>query len=647
MINELDRFPINLGTLGVTPYSGMTELELLNQYYIKINELVNFCNDTNILSNKALEFMEWCKNEGIPIETVKVVNEKILDGTLGRLINEVLLANINNKVDETKTELINKINTDIEKIKNENIRVIDEQLKVIGSNLESFNNKEIVKLSNSDFNVNVIDECNILKLVGSGLNNITGRKIIWNNKDKVHIKDINFNDMYGLFFYGCDIIKIENCTFTNFANVGIWAQDFKLVEIINCEFDNMGHGIARTSNERLYLGGAFSGNTGEKLIFKNNKVNKVRGQGAVQPVKIKEIYCDYNYFNKTDMRAFSLTQSGVITNGSVSFNIIENCGVYNTEPYNNGVGCNAIFGNGKTNLTVNNNIIKNVVENGIEIECLEICNNTIENTGLLQSTMPTPSTEGIWASAKKIINNTIVNAHQEPIRIANDSPIDIIISNNTLVKGENSQSDSAIASYGKGFNDSIINGNIIKGYKYVLYTTETLPNNFTGKTSFKNNATNNFKLKNGGHYPNLKIDGDLIINVPFITKESITKDEIKLGNVGTPTDTINGLQVTSINEYDEYIYKEISSKYDSSIIEVECQVMCEGSFGIRVVPYLNDEYDYSNSYSRDFESNGVSKKAHFTSVINYKKFKIEIVNRQYASGKIFTIKYFNIKYSEN
>ena len=131
MINNLDKFPINLGTLGVTPYKGMTELELLNQYYIKINELVNFCNDTNILSNKALEFMEWCRNEGIPIETAKVINDKILDGTLGKLINEVLLANINTKVDENKTELISKINTDIENLKNEkdeNVRVINEQL---------------------------------------------------------------------------------------------------------------------------------------------------------------------------------------------------------------------------------------------------------------------------------------------------------------------------------------------------------------------------------------------------------------------------------------------------------------------------------------------------------------------------------------
>lgn len=131
MINNLDKFPINLGSLGVTPYSGMTELELLNQYYIKINELVNFCNDTNILSNKALDFMEWCKNEGIPAETVKIINEKILDGTLGKLINDVLLKDINNKVDENKNELTNKINTDIQTLKDEkdeDIRVINEQL---------------------------------------------------------------------------------------------------------------------------------------------------------------------------------------------------------------------------------------------------------------------------------------------------------------------------------------------------------------------------------------------------------------------------------------------------------------------------------------------------------------------------------------
>ena len=65
------------------------------------NYLENTVKDKQELIDKKLDYLI---NEGLTIEIAKAVKEKIEDGTLGSLINDLLLKDINEKVDTFKTE---------------------------------------------------------------------------------------------------------------------------------------------------------------------------------------------------------------------------------------------------------------------------------------------------------------------------------------------------------------------------------------------------------------------------------------------------------------------------------------------------------------------------------------------------------------
>ena len=362
---------------------------------------------------------------------------------------------------------------------------------------------------------------------------------------------------------------------------------------------------------------------------------------------LDEINVNHNHFNKLDMRAFSYSSSTKVPSGSVSYNIIENCGVYNTNPKDGGVGCNAIYSNITTNLSVNYNTIKNVVENGIEINCLEIIGNTIENTGLKQDTMPTPSTEGIWGSAKKIINNTIINSRLEGIRMVNTEGADEdkIITGNTIIKGSNSIVDNAIGWYGKGLSNSIIANNTSKGYSNLFYGSETSQG--TGKVLFNNNLSDGNLLN--GHIENFYLNEgmDLIAKPTLSMETDLTNSDLKLNNISFVRKE-NGLVFKGNNVYDGFVYKDIENpNLGNSKIVVSVDVLMEtvDNFDIRIVPYNEDNRpNYSIAAIKTFTSNSVIQEGHLSCVLNScSKFRVEAKTQTNSTTNEFTLKYLKIK----
>ena len=73
--------------------------ELLCRFFQKINECIES-------TNKALEIMEWVKNEGLPKEVEKIFDNWLKDGTFDTIINEKLFKELHDLIDyKTRIEV--------------------------------------------------------------------------------------------------------------------------------------------------------------------------------------------------------------------------------------------------------------------------------------------------------------------------------------------------------------------------------------------------------------------------------------------------------------------------------------------------------------------------------------------------------------
>lgn len=102
---------------GVYPFSQNSLQQLLSAFYKKITECIDNGNEAMNMSIETKEEMrvfleetypslvKWLKEEGVPQETQRVINDMYLDGRLGELINDTLLKEINDKVDDVENKL--------------------------------------------------------------------------------------------------------------------------------------------------------------------------------------------------------------------------------------------------------------------------------------------------------------------------------------------------------------------------------------------------------------------------------------------------------------------------------------------------------------------------------------------------------------
>lgn len=91
MIKKLDRSCLDMQSTTVYDFNELTLQELLSKFFEKINNCID-------VSNQALTFLEWLKQEGLPIEVQKEIEKMYLDGRLTEIINK-LADNVNEKVD--------------------------------------------------------------------------------------------------------------------------------------------------------------------------------------------------------------------------------------------------------------------------------------------------------------------------------------------------------------------------------------------------------------------------------------------------------------------------------------------------------------------------------------------------------------------
>lgn len=91
MIKKLNRNLIDFQSTSVYDFNELTLQDLLSKFFDKINNCID-------VSNQALSFLEWLKEEGLPIEVQKEIEKMYLDGRLTEIINK-LADNVNEKVD--------------------------------------------------------------------------------------------------------------------------------------------------------------------------------------------------------------------------------------------------------------------------------------------------------------------------------------------------------------------------------------------------------------------------------------------------------------------------------------------------------------------------------------------------------------------
>lgn len=320
------------------------------------------------------------------------------------------------------------------------------------------NNATIISNTSATISFLNVSSLYMSNLQYEGLNRI---KLIGN--ENVIIEKCSFKNMkyYGLILYNDNDTMtakylIDNCTFIGTGstleflkntNYGAAANDIRIsrcyadsITISNCEMSGtMGHSpifIYPLDNYRVNY-----------YYIENNKIHDIAFRG----IEIWQ-YCT--------------------SKGSINHNEIFNCGTIN--PTNSGVGCNGIYSHGGAPyLSVEDNIIYNVYENGIEGTFKNISRNYIHDTGIDPINHPTPSPEGIYGQTPIIEDNVLQNIAGFAIGNGTYSyniSEDIYIRGNTI-SNETTINNSAIHYWGGVSTDRsvILEDNSIEGYRNEVY----------------------------------------------------------------------------------------------------------------------------------------------------------------------------------
>lgn len=120
---------INDKVKSVYNFNEFSLQDLLSKFFEKINETID-------VSNKALDFLNYLKNEGLPKEVIKELELMYQDGRLTELINN-LANDVTGKVNEV-TNKFNQLQVDVAK------NITDFKVEVN----QSFNNFETNVLPN-------------------------------------------------------------------------------------------------------------------------------------------------------------------------------------------------------------------------------------------------------------------------------------------------------------------------------------------------------------------------------------------------------------------------------------------------------------------------------------------------------------------
>ena len=388
-LKQIEKMDLNCSLFTVYDMDGRTTQELLNQFFHKINSVI----DT---TNASLSLMEFLINGGLKEEIAQKLIEWIQDGTLDEIINHGVLKEINDKVDLT-LEDIKEQRDEIEQI----VFQMKDNFEFL-KDAESFNVKFYGARGDG-----VEDDTDAFKKAIFALDYVEGGKTIFvpagtylitetielpkgtalcgeansiikfaSNNVQITVGGQNVQ-IKDLVFDGSDVattnvikdntdvltdnVRIENVTFRNFFGTMLSMvnlEETKGAYILNCNFDNTRAQETKCINVGRYTQNIFIKNN----TFKNINVESISNKRyciyieTVQPTGVMrdvDAVIENNHF-ETDIHAY------IYINGS---NITINNNTFITKSTFNGHGMCYLIDNTNNAKIKNNfyNLTNNII----------------------------------------------------------------------------------------------------------------------------------------------------------------------------------------------------------------------------------------------------------------------------------------------
>jgi len=330
----------------------------------------------------------------------------------------------------------------------------------------------VVKIRDTaDFNTAIADLSADTLIIGEKTNGLSpvidlageSVKFYWLNN--VQFENIKFINGKYIKVDNSSNVKFVNVTLENFIQNGFYIYDSSDISITNSKFDNIG---STNVNPTWQGNGVYVSDT-TRLTMTNNEISGTYGQGGIFLINSQDFLLNDNNIHDTFYRGISM-YSGTFT-GIIENNNIQDIGSINTT--DSGVTCNGIFGTGDdlSGVSVLNNYIKNVLENGIEGKYGLVEGNYVDGTGIDIENHPTPSGEGIYANSTICRNNTVKNTQRAGIKVhSNGSIKNKTIEYNTITKDvfDAEHFGIAIISDIKSYSNVLVRDNIITNYSGII-----------------------------------------------------------------------------------------------------------------------------------------------------------------------------------
>lgn len=182
-------------------FQGYTNDEVFSKIAQKINIIIEHFNyiDNKVENEKIgnKEKFDYLLGQGLDEKVAKMVLSKITDGTLGDLINNTLLGNVNKNITDFKMEVGMEL---LEKVNKDDIGHLTSTTPVFVNSISEMNDKSKIYVNLTDGYVYIYNKGNFVKTnvlyqaLGISNNSISYEHI--KNNDSVAISNLNSNNLF-------------------------------------------------------------------------------------------------------------------------------------------------------------------------------------------------------------------------------------------------------------------------------------------------------------------------------------------------------------------------------------------------------------------------------------------------------------------
>lgn len=267
-LEEIKKMDLECGTFSVYNMDGKTTQEIFNQFFTKINDVVD-------ATNASTELIEYLAEKGIKEEITKKVLELIADGTIDGAVGEDVLLELNKEIEkvlenikEQKDEIdalkymIDELSGNIVDVEGHNVKYYGAKGDGVTDDTEAFkkaifatkySNNKTVKVPSGTYlisdNLEITDSLTLkgdtnsvikfnvdnIRLKIDGASNVTIKDVTIDGNNKMHLNAIRTENL-------ANNVLIENVTFRNFVSpIGTKIIEMKstlMITIRNCVFEN-------------------------------------------------------------------------------------------------------------------------------------------------------------------------------------------------------------------------------------------------------------------------------------------------------------------------------------------------------------------------------------------------------------------------